>query len=119
ALDSIRFKMSVSWYKKAKKTIAQTPKPARCHFLGFRQPSRQRPKTAVIAVNREASNPIQPPEIEGRKFSGSRATAITAITYNSAGSRKDCQKEVSRRRAVPSTTTQSTAKPSAAQPSAA
>src|ERR1700721_2622404 len=74
ALDSMRFKSSVSVYKKVKKKSAHAPKPARCHFLGFRQPIRHSPNMAVIAVSREASNQIHPPEIDGRKFSGSRAT---------------------------------------------
>src|SRR5580704_10985745 len=75
ASDSIRFSASVSWYKKAKKTIAQAPKPARCHFLGVRPPSRHSPKIAVMVVKREASSPIQPPVRDGRKFSGKQATA--------------------------------------------
>src|SRR5579863_9666154 len=70
AFASMRLRTVVSWYRKAKKTIAQAPKAARCHFLGLRQANRQSPKTAVIAVRREASSPIQPPEIEGRRFSG-------------------------------------------------
>src|SRR5579859_363217 len=79
AADSIRFKTKVSWYKKAKKTIAQAPKPARCHLRGLMQLIRQSPNMAVMDVKREASNPIQPPVMEGRKFSGKKATAIIAI----------------------------------------
>src|SRR5277367_5736851 len=119
ALDSMRFKSSVSVYKKVKKKIAHVPKPASCHLLGFREPIRQSPNMAVIAVSREASNPIQPPEIDGRRFSGSRATATMAMKYNSAGSRKDGQKEGSRQRETKSTATQSTPKASAIHPSTA
>src|SRR5580658_2634493 len=96
AADSMRFKTSVSWYKKLKKTMAHAPKPTRCHFLDFRQPITQSPKMAVIAVRREASSPIQPPVIDGRKFSGKSATATSAIRYNSPGRRNDCQNDVSR-----------------------
>src|SRR6266436_934191 len=116
AVNSIRFKTSVSLYKKAKKTIAHAPKPARCHFLGFRQPIRQRPKMAVIAVRREASRPIQAPVIDGRKFSGNIATPTIATRYNSAGRRKDCQKDASHLREMTSVRTQSTPKMRAARP---
>src|SRR5208282_3198581 len=79
ALDSMRFKASASWYKKTKKTIAQALNPANCHFLGFKQLIRQSPKMAVMAVRREARRPIQPPVIDGRRFSGNIATPKIAI----------------------------------------
>src|SRR5580765_4721859 len=103
AAVSMWSKTSVSWYKKAKKTIEHAPKPAKCHFLGFRQLIRQSPNMAVMAVRREARRPIQPPVIEGRRFSGRSATAVTATKYNSAGSRRDCQKDLSRHRKITST----------------
>src|SRR6266403_4639772 len=86
ALASSRLIHPVSWYKNVKNTIAPTPNPARCHFLGLSNPSTHNPEIADIVVSREPSSPIHPPSGDGRKFSGSNAVAQKATTYNSNGS---------------------------------
>src|SRR6266404_3859741 len=86
ALASNRLIHPVSWYRNAKNTIAPTPNPARCHFLGLSNPSTHNPKIAEIVVSREPSTPIHPPYGDGRKFSGSSAVAQNATAYNSNGS---------------------------------
>src|SRR5204862_7941060 len=73
--SSSRLSHDVSWYRNTKKTPAQIPNPAKCHFRGLMPPSRQRPKMAEIVVSRDASNPIHPPSGDGRKFSGTSAVA--------------------------------------------
>src|SRR6267143_1356000 len=85
AFPSSRFTHPVSWYRNAKKTKAQKPKPARCHLRGFSLPRTQRPKIAEMVVSLEPSKPIQPPCREGRRFSGSSAVAQNVTTYNSNG----------------------------------
>src|SRR5215472_9397457 len=118
AFASRRFNDPVSWYRKAKKISAQTPKPARCHLRGLRDPRTQRPKIAEMVVSREPSRPIQPASGDGRRFSGSNAVAQKATAYHSKGNSSRFQKPGSRGRAKEFAATQATPKPNDAAASA-
>src|ERR1700687_325547 len=99
AFASSRLSQCVSCYKNPKKTRAQAPEPAACHFLGLRKPRKQRPKIAEITVSREPSKPIQPESKENRKFSGRSAVAQKDSRYNSNTNPNFFQVALSPRRA--------------------
>src|SRR6266567_998199 len=94
--------------------MAQTAKPARYHFRGFRFPRKQRPKMPDIVVSLDPRSPIHPSYKDGRRFSGRSTVVQNATKYNSNGSTNIFQEGRSFSRAWRSTATQMTPNKNAA-----